>query len=87
MGITPDVQNQMKNAMMLQAIKAGAGGGMNPQQMSAMGQPPMSNLAAQGAVPPVDPASMQGGMNMQGMGQVPPNPVANALMSPIPGGQ
>lgn len=93
----------LQNALMLQAIKGGAGGGaspaMAPQAMAAppggIGTaPPMGNRIT----PPVDPSAMQGGlgqaqMQQAAMQQQMPgmmqqnNPVASALMSQIPGVQ
>lgn len=92
-GAAPTNPQAAKNAMMLQAIKAGAMGGASaPPAAAMMGQAPMSQAA-----PPVNPSSLPGaGMpqqQMAGLGQPAlaamqqQNPIASALMSPIPGGQ
>ena len=77
-----------ENMMMLQALQQHA---MQQQQMQGQ-QSPMGGGLAQQNVPfaaspqnmPVDPASMTGGLGSQAG---PVNPVAQALMSPIPGVQ
>jgi hypothetical protein len=108
-------QNALKNAALLQAIKGGASGGgappmgatqnaMGAQQMptaAGMGMPAAgaANTMGQTPAPPVNPASMTGGVGstppmgtqmpmMQAMGgQNPPDPVTSALFSSIPGAQ
>lgn len=87
-------QAAAQNAMMLQALQqatqngqTGMGGpppgaGMAGQQPMAA-QPPMP--PQQMTTPPVDPSTMTGGLGSMA-GMQPPNPIAQALMSPIPGG-
>lgn len=81
-----DPQAAMQNALMLQALQQQSQngqtgmGGMPPNGMAS--QQPMTPAA------PVDPSTMTGGLGSNQMpGMAPnPNPIANALMSPIPGG-
>ena len=95
-GMDPAAQN----ALMLQAIKAGAMGGANaPSAAPAVGQTPLPNATSM--TPPTDPGSQAGGLGNQTVpqpatGVVSPMQAAamqnmmgapSALFSPIPGGQ
>jgi hypothetical protein len=97
-GQQPDPNAELQNALMLQAIKGGAMGGAQAPAAAtsaAMGPPPTGMPSPMAS--PVDPSTMQGGMGMQNQMAAMPqmnqammqqqNPVASALMSPIPGGQ
>jgi hypothetical protein len=86
----------LQNALMLQAIKAGAtSGGAPPAGATAAAMGPPPGAMAPPPMQPTDPSAMPGGLAgqqqmMAGMGQVPTsqaNPVAAALMSQIPGAQ
>ena len=85
----------MQNALMLQAIKGGAMGGLTPsaQMPSAPGMTGGGGSAPSSMGAPVDPGSMQGGLGMpqmqaamQQQAQPQQDPLMSALMSQIPGG-
>jgi hypothetical protein len=90
-GMQGNPQAAMQNALMLQALQGGGaqppaatGAAMGPQQMGGPPMPPQAPMPPQVPVAPVDPSTMTGGLGGQaGMAQ--PNPIAQALMSQIPG--